>query len=77
MELSIEELVKLKEAVMGNIAITINGMHENLSRYVDDIETDELLRSVKELSDNATLLRKISNTIELNKISEKVESDNE
>ena len=74
MELSIEELAKLKDAVMGNIANTINDMHENLSRYADGLEMNELYNSIKDLADNASLLQKISNTIELNKISEDIEN---
>ena len=74
MELSIEELAKLKDAVMGNIAIIINGMHENLPRYTDGLEMNELYNSIKDLADNASLLQKISNTIELNKISEDIEN---
>lgn len=77
MELSIEELVKLKDAVMGNIAIAINGMHDNLSRYADGLEMNELYNSIKDLTDNASLLQKISNTIELNKISEDIENAEE
>lgn len=73
MELSIEELAKLKDAVMGNIAIAINDMHENLSRYADGLQMNELYNSIKDLTDNASLLQKISNTIELNKISEDIE----
>lgn len=74
MELSIEELAKLKDAVMGNIAITINAMHEDLSRYADGLEMNELYNSIKDLADNASLLQKISNTIELNKIGEDIEN---
>ena len=50
MELSIEELAKLKDAVMGNIAITINDMHENLSRYADGLEITELWAKTKSIS---------------------------
>lgn len=74
MELSIEELAKLKDAVMGNIAITIDAMHENFSRYADGLEMNELYNSIKDLADNASLLQKISNTIELNKISKDIEN---
>lgn len=77
MELSIEELAKLKDAVMGNIAITIDTMHENFSRYADGLEMSELYNSIKDLADNASLLQKISNTIELNKISEDIENADE
>ena len=74
MELSIEELAKLKDAVIGNIATLTTDINDNFGKYADGVEIGELLDSIKDLADNATLLQKISNTIELNKISEDIEN---
>lgn len=73
MELSIEELAKLKDAVIGNIATLTTDINDNFGKYADGVEIGELLSSIKDLADNASLLQKISNTIELNKISEDIE----
>lgn len=77
MELSIEELAKLKDAVIGNIATLTTDINDNFGKYADGVEIGELLNSIKDLADNASLLQKISNTIELNKISEDIENAEE
>lgn len=75
MELSIEELTKLKEAVIGNISTLTTYINDNFGKYAEGVEIGELLDSIKELSDIATLLQKISNAIELNRIAEQEEQE--
>ena len=76
MELSIEELTKLKEAVIGNISTLTTYINDNFGKYAEGVEEiGELLDSIKELSDMATLLQKISNAIELNRIAEQEEQE--
>ena len=77
MELSIEELAKLKSAILGNMATEVECISDNFAKYSDGVELNDLYMSIKELSDNASLLQKISNTIELNKISEDIENAEE
>lgn len=73
MELSIKELTKLKEAVIGNISTLTTYINKNFGKYAEGEEISELLYSIKELSDIATLLQKIYNAIELNKLAEQEE----
>lgn len=75
MELSIEELEKLKSAILGNMATEIECISDNFAKYSDGLELHDLYMSIKELSDNAALLQKISNTIELSHISESAEHE--
>ena len=73
MELSIEELTKLKEAVIDNISTLTTYINKNFGKYAEGEEISELLDSIKELSNIAALLQKIYNTKELNKIAEQEE----
>lgn len=73
MELSIKELTKPKEAVIGNISTLTTYINKNFGKYAKGEEISELLYSIKELSDIATLLQKIYNAIELNKLAEQEE----
>lgn len=79
MELSIEELEKLKAAILGNMATGVECISDNFAKYSDGVELHDLYMSIllelKELSDNAALLQKISNTIELTQISKSVENE--
>ena len=75
MELSIEELTKLKEAVIGNISTLTTYINKNFVKYAEGEEISELLDSIKELSDIAALLQKIYNAIELNKLAEQEEQE--
>lgn len=75
MELSIEELEKLKAAILGNMATEVECISDNFAKYSDGVELHDLYMSIKELSDNAALLQKISNTIELTQISKSAENE--